>query len=91
MDRTGYAHDIDKALNCRVVTSIPESTMIEGRENQGSKHSSIKVLTVMRIKPVGVDVKVNDGNVSRITGQYTRRATRPVALPISVMESQRHH
>ncbi|BDR92472.1 MBL fold hydrolase [Vulcanisaeta souniana JCM 11219] len=62
IDHIRYAWSIAKAFNCRVVASIPESAIIEGREkprNAGLLQSLFS--SMVRVKSVNVDIKVNDG------------------------------
>ncbi|WP_054842982.1 MBL fold metallo-hydrolase [Vulcanisaeta distributa] len=63
-DHVRYAYDIVKAFNCRVVASLPESAIIEGKERpRTAGFLQLVVSTFMKVKPVSVDVKVNDGDV----------------------------
>jgi glyoxylase-like metal-dependent hydrolase (beta-lactamase superfamily II) len=63
-DHTRYAYYIVKTFNLKVVASLLESGIIEGRERPrtASFLQSI-VSSLMRTRPVNVDVKVNDGDV----------------------------
>lgn len=64
VDHTRYAHEIVKALNCKVVASIPESSIIEGKEKPKTTSLLQSIISIfMRIKPVSVDIKVNDGDI----------------------------
>ncbi|GAB6945581.1 MBL fold metallo-hydrolase [Vulcanisaeta sp. JCM 14467] len=64
VDHIRYAHDIVKAFNCKVVASIPDSGVVEGREKPRSAGAlQSLIFAIMRVKPVSVDVKVNDGDI----------------------------
>ncbi len=61
VDHTRYAYDIVKAFNCKVIASLPESGIIEGRERpKAAGFLQSVILTFMNVKPVSVDVKVVD-------------------------------
>mgnify|MGYP001772855211 CR=1 FL=1 len=63
-DHTRYAYDIVKVFNCKVVASVPESSVIEGRERPRTAGFLQSVVSsLMRVRPVSVDVRVNDGDV----------------------------
>ena len=64
IDHIRYAHDIVRTFNCKVVTSIPDSGVVEGREKPRSTGALQSfILAIMRVKPVSVDVKANDGDI----------------------------
>ena len=64
IDHIRYAHDIVKAFNCKVVVSIPDSDVIEGRERPRSAGLFSRLFfAIIRVRPVNVNVKANDGDI----------------------------
>ena len=64
IDHIRYAHEIIKTFNCKVVASIPESGVIEGREKPRSAGAlQSLILFLMRIRPVNVNFKASDGDI----------------------------